>query len=306
MTTRIRSLVVSAVGALLLSPVAAVALQSQVEQTQLQQLRAQQQPPKPPVDHSAHGATPQGAADDCMTAQSKVSVTGNTARDRLETARQTNDPARMRAAVDEALLAINALLAATEPCRTAPAMGGMDHTKMATPDPGAPVSPGPPAAADPHAGMIMPGTAPKSGATPVTKPADPHAGMKMPAVPTKAPAKRGARSPQKPAQSDPHAGMNMPGAQAKTPAKPAAKQAPAKPGAKPAPAADPHAGMNMAPAGGATADDPKKLTCATAVDPDNAPSTTYKGKTYYFCSAADRLRFIMNPVAYLKKGPGGK
>jgi YHS domain-containing protein len=34
--------------------------------------------------------------------------------------------------------------------------------------------------------------------------------------------------------------------------------------------------------------------------PDNAPTTTYKGKTYYFCSAAERLRFIRNPETYLK------
>jgi YHS domain-containing protein len=30
------------------------------------------------------------------------------------------------------------------------------------------------------------------------------------------------------------------------------------------------------------------------------PTTTYKGKAYYFCSAAERLRFIMNPETYLK------
>jgi YHS domain-containing protein len=44
--------------------------------------------------------------------------------------------------------------------------------------------------------------------------------------------------------------------------------------------------------------------CAQPVDPETAPSTTYKGKTYYFCSAADRLRFIMNPETALKGGGG--
>ena len=242
----------------------------------------QQQPP--PVDHSAHGAMPQGA-DDCMTAQSKVSVTGTTARARLEEARQTNDPARLRAAVDEALIAITSLLAATEPCRQTPAMGGMDHSKMAMPGPGAPVSPRPPvAAADPHAGHAMPSTPAAKPMPPTAKPTDPHAGMNMPAAPTKP----GAKPAAKPA--DPHAGMKMPAA-------------PAKPGAKPA---DPHAGMNMAPAGGAMAQDPKALKCSPPVDPENAPTTTYKGKAYYFCTAAERLRFIMNPETYLKalKGPG--
>jgi YHS domain-containing protein len=40
------------------------------------------------------------------------------------------------------------------------------------------------------------------------------------------------------------------------------------------------------------------------IDPAKAPSATYKGKTYYFCSAADRLRFIRNPETYVKKEPG--
>lgn len=295
----------------------------------------QQQPPKPAENHSAHAGAQAGAPDDCMTAQSKVSVTGATARGRLEEARQTNDPAKLRAAVDEALIAISSLLAATEPCRQAPAMGGMDHSTMAMPQPGAPVSPGAPAAAaDPHAGMNMPAAPAKPGAKPATKPtdphagmnmpatparpgaksaakpsakpADPHAGMNMPAAPAKRPATRSGRSAQKPAPVDLHAGMTMPAAPGKTPAKPAAKAAPAKPGSKPeATPSDPHAGMNMTPTGGTTADDPAKLTCATPVDPDNAPTTTYKGKAYYFCSAADRLRFIMNPVGYLK-GAGGK
>lgn len=198
-----------------------------------------------PAGAAAQQSQP-AAGDDCMTAQSKVSVTATTARDRLETARQTNEPAKLRAAVDEAMIAIGALLAATEPCRTAPAMAGMDHSTLAAPQPGAPVSPRPPAAA-----------------------------------------------------ADPHAGMNM-----GTPAKPAANPR-ATPGAKPASkAADPHAGMTM-PAGAKTAQDPKQLVCTPAIDPDNAPTTTYKGKTYYFCTAADRLRFIMNPEAYLKSA-GGK
>lgn len=114
-----------------------------------------------------------------------------------------------------------------------------------------------------------------------------------------------------PAPADPHAGHTTP-----TAAAPAAK-----PAAKPA---DPHAGHatpaskratkpadrgaeRTAPSAGASkiAEDPKKLVCSPAIDPDNAPTTTYKGKPYYFCSASERLRFIRNPETYLK-GSAGK
>jgi YHS domain-containing protein len=218
-----------------------------------------QQPP--PVDHSAHAAPQADAADDCMTAQSKVAVTATTALERLEAARQTNEPAALRAAVDEALLALGALLAATEPCRTPAADPHAGHAPPRSPAP----------AADPHAGHGPPAAAP---AAPAAKPAaDPHAGH---AAPSKPPAKPAATP------ADPHAGHAAP-----APPKPAAAPAP-KPAAKITPFAT----------------DPKQLVCAQAVDPDAAPSTTYKGKTYYFCSAADRLRFIMNPETALKGGGG--
>ena len=247
---KIQSATLAAALAVLLSPAVATA----------------QQPPA--VDHSAHQTGSADAGAECMAAQSKVAVTGETARGRLEEARQTNEPAKLRAAVDEALIAITSLLAATEPCRQAPAMGGMDHSTMAMPQAGAPVSPRPPAAAP-----------------------DPQAGHAMPATPATAGAKPAARPAAKPA--DPHAGMNMPARPARPVAKPAAAAAP-----KPA---DPHAGHAATPSTSAkVADDPTKLACSPAVDPDNAPTTTYKGKAYYFCSAAERLRFITNPEAYLK------
>lgn len=122
----------------------------------------------------------------------------------------------------------------------------------------------------------------------------------MPAAPAKQTAKPAARPAAKPAPkpADPHAGMNMPATAARPAAKPAARPAP-----KPA---DPHAGHMAQPSPSAkVADDPKKLACSPAIDPENAPTTTYKGKAYYFCSAAERLRFIQNPEAYLKAA-GGK
>jgi len=244
-----------------------------------QQQPRQPQPPPVAVGHGEHAGAQAGAAGDCMTAQSKVVVTATVARDRIEAARQSNDAAHLRAAVDEALIAITSLLAATEPCRSAPAPG-MDHSKMTAPQPQPGGAARPPAAeAAPHAGHAMPGApakpaaAPAAGrsAKPAPKPADPHAGMKMPAA--------------TPAQ------------------KPAQEPAP-KPAQKPAG----HEGMNMAPPGTATAvvQDPKALKCPQPVNPENVPTATYKGKPYYFCTAAERLRFLLNPETYLKarKGPG--
>jgi YHS domain-containing protein len=229
-----------------------------------QQAGQQQQPP--PVDHSAHAAPSPAAQDDCVTAQSKVIVTGTAARTRLEAAQRSNEPAQLRAAVDDALLAVNALLAATAPCRTPQA----DHSGHgATPaNPGAAGSPRPSTAADPHSGHAMPpaGASSTPAPKPVAKPADPHAGHIAPAPRAAAP---------KPApKPDPHAGHQMP--------------APAQ--RKPA----------------VFADDPKKLVCSPAIDPDAAPTATYKGKAYYFCTDAERLRFISNPETYLREKGAGR
>jgi YHS domain-containing protein len=60
--------------------------------------------------------------------------------------------------------------------------------------------------------------------------------------------------------------------------------------------------MPVAPSGGGggmtmvqTAFDPSKLSCSPQIDPRTAPSTSYEGKTYYFCSEADRAEFLKNP-----------
>ena len=42
--------------------------------------------------------------------------------------------------------------------------------------------------------------------------------------------------------------------------------------------------------------------CGMEVDASRAQSATYKGKTYYFCSAEDKAKFEKNPEQYLKKG----
>jgi len=41
--------------------------------------------------------------------------------------------------------------------------------------------------------------------------------------------------------------------------------------------------------------------CSMEVDPANAPSATYQGKTYYFCSEDDKAKFQKNPEQYVGK-----
>ena len=65
-----------------------------------------------------------------------------------------------------------------------------------------------------------------------------------------------------------------------------------------APAAD---GRTMAMV--QTAFDPAKLSCAAVFDPAAAPATTFEGKTYYFCSAADRDTFLLDPKMSLSMMP---
>jgi len=122
-----------------------------------------------------------------------------------------------------------------------------------------------------------------------SQPADPHVGHTMPSAPAPQGATRpGATAPPtapapKPAKpADPHAGHTMPG-----PAKPG------QPPSKPAPESK-EAKETIDP------------VCGNTVDPGKALSTTYKGKTYHFCSAEDRLKFIRNPETYLKKKEAAK
>ncbi len=54
----------------------------------------------------------------------------------------------------------------------------------------------------------------------------------------------------------------------------------------------------------ATDPDGQKATdpvCGMEVDPKTAPSETYKGKTYYFCSPSCKAAFKENPAKFAKK-----
>jgi YHS domain-containing protein len=52
-----------------------------------------------------------------------------------------------------------------------------------------------------------------------------------------------------------------------------------------------------------TAFDPTKLTCKAGFDPARAPSTTFEGKRYYFCSTEDRDKFLTDPKMSLSMMP---
>lgn len=231
------------------------------------------------------------AAEVTACAQAQVVVDGLLANaySRLELARQSNNPAEMRAAIDALQTTIRDVRAQLVACAKV-------------------------GAADPHPGHASPGvtTMPRTTATSGSKPsepamaqpsapakplaADPHAGHTTP--PSKPAPKTTTPVPAKPPATDPHAGhTSAPPAKPAT-AKPAAK--PASP-AKPPAAADAHAGHGApAPAAPASRDakaiDP---VCGLRVDPSKATSTTHGGQTYYFCSTRHRELFVKEPAKFL-------
>jgi YHS domain-containing protein len=40
--------------------------------------------------------------------------------------------------------------------------------------------------------------------------------------------------------------------------------------------------------------------CKMKVDPETAPTATYQNQTYYFCSEADKAKFLKDPAAFAK------
>lgn len=239
-------------------------------------------PQAQPAPSTSSGQASQIAVAECAQAQPLAMRTIDAANVRLEAARQDNSPRAMRAAMDDLQDALRQLRAQLAACAAlqaaAPAGPDAGHTVPGTAQtPGTPVMQ--PRSLAPAPAAATPGAA-------AAKPADPHAGHTMPA-------------PGKPAAPS----ATKPGA-------PAAK--PTSPSAKPA---DPHAGHAMPSAapskptapGEMKRDVPKEAidpVSGMKVDPATAPSTTYKGKVYYFSSAQDRLKFIRNPEIYLKKEPG--
>lgn len=215
----------------------------------------------PGMQQNAQGATPQLVAA-CVQSQQQVMAAADAANRRLEIARQTNQPAALRAAMDDLQSVLSAMKTQLAPCAemqaaAVPAAGqGHDTANMAggnsanVPASSAPVS-------DPHAGHVMPNEA-TSPAAPAPPPANRPAAPK-PSTPNVAPPSATTRAQ--------------------------------------APAAAPKMVMVM------TATDPAKLQCSPKIDVKAAAKTTYKGKTYYFCSAKDRDEFVTDPEMSLSMRP---
>lgn len=223
-------------------------------------------------EHQPAAAQPSPQLAQCTQVQPVVENILTAATERLESARQTNDPAQLRAAIDHLQGALRDLRTQLAPCAAAAAT------------------------ADPHAGHAMP-----PATSPTATPVDPHAGHTMPpaktlvAPPAKAPA---APPAKRPAAVDPHAGHTMPAPKTAPKAPPKAEPKVTKPKT----AADPHAGHEPS-APPKPADKQRDPVTGLMVDPTTAPTTTYLGQTYYFSSEASKKEFLENPAKFAKK-PG--
>jgi YHS domain-containing protein len=238
------------------------------------------------AQHETHQAgAPQTSLESgqCARIQPAVDNIITNSMGRLESARQSNNPAELRAAIDHLEAVLRDIRTQLAPCSAA----GV--------------------AADPHAGQTMPGMQQPAG-PPVpanqTSPAapDPHAGHAMPAAPAApkstatpkpAPSKVSSRSP-----ADPHAGHAMPTAAAAPKSAPPSKPAPSKP-ERPE-TADSHAGH----AAGEQSEKHMDPVNGLMVDPAASPKTAYQGQTYYFSSEQTRKEFLENPAKFAKKPKG--
>ncbi len=175
------------------------------------------------AQHDAHqpaGQTPsseQALVAACVDAQRQTMALVDAANGRLETSRQSNQPAAMRAAMDDLQTLLSTMRAKLASCaQLQPTGTGMPagHTMPSTP--GAASAPGTAASPDPHSAH--------------------GAGTRK---------------------------------------------------------------MVMV----MTSTDPARLQCPTKIDPKTAPKATYNGRTYYFCSAAERDEFLTDPAMSLSMRP---
>ena len=273
------------------------------------------------AQHDAHQAgspqAPSAELTQCLQVQPAINNIIAAAMNRAETARLSNSPTEMRAAVEHLEAALRDIRTQTAPCSTAAASTDphAGHTMPMKPLPSAPGQ-APAAAVDPHAGHTMPNTAPAATGAAAPKPAakptpsntskppasDPHAGHSMPSgAPAAKPAassKPAAAKPPGAKAADPHAGHTMPSGAPAAKAASTSKPAAAKPSEAKAP--DPHAGHSTTQSGDKQMDPVNGLM----VDPANAPKTTYQGQTYYFSSEQSKKEFLENPAKFAKKPKG--
>jgi YHS domain-containing protein len=63
----------------------------------------------------------------------------------------------------------------------------------------------------------------------------------------------------------------------------------------------PMEGMTASPGASPAAGMQRDPVCGMDVDPKTAPKSTHDGKTYYFCSTADKETFDKDPRKYANK-----
>lgn len=255
----------------------------------------------------------------CVASQQQVTVAADAANRRIEFARQTNQPAAMRAAIDDLQGVLSSMRAQLAPCAelqasVAPAAGMADHDMRTMSNAGA-TAPGTPVMQS-GSPAVVPGAVSQAAAPAPQKMAN-MPGHNMPNAPAAtpvAPRTAGSRPPATQAgpatpapTADPHVGHAMPTPAAAPTAKPAAPAATrSRPVAPPAPATDPHAGHAMptpatVPAAAPVA--PPELdedpVSKTKVDPKTSLRVLHQGKMYYFRSDKERQEFMRNPGKYV-------
>ena len=226
------------------------------------------------AQHEAHQAGAGQASPEmgqCARVQPVVDNIIAASMARLELARQSNNPAEMRAAVDRLEAALRDIRTQLAPCSAVAVV------------------------ADPPAGHTMPSMPQSPDAPAATAPMD-HSRMPMGGAPAARPGTAAGTKPARPAAPTDHSKMPMGGT-------PAAKPGAAT-GAKPAGPMAPMDHSKM-PAGGEAK--PGKVmdpVNGLMVDAATALKTMYQGQTYYFSSEQTRKEFSENPAKFAKKPKG--
>ncbi len=259
------------------------------------------------AQHEGHqtGGAPTGEGACLAHAKEGLRIVEDANR-QLEEARQVNSPPQMRAAVSELQAALAEIRTQLSLCvrpaaggSGAPGMGGMDHTGMKGMDPpamegmdhsklgqskpGAPKSEKPPSAEMDHSkmGQSKPG-APKSEKPPPSEMDHSKMGQSKPAAP---------KTGKPPSAEMDHSKMGT--------AKPAAPKS-----EKPPSAGMDHSKMGQEKPAAPSAAQPNDTVdpvCGREVGTQATEKATYQGKTYYFCSRADRERFLSDPAPYVNR-----
>lgn len=223
------------------------------------------------AQHQGHQmGTPSTTGGSCQANAKEGLKIVESANRRLEEARQTNSPQQMRAAMNDLQSALGEIRTQLSLCVSPAAGSAGSATGMRSME-----------GMDHSAmeGMDHSGTPP-----PEAK--DSKRSMPGIAAPPKSPAPpRKTTEMDHPQMDMDHSKMAMPGVNAPTKT---ADPAPASPGGKEMSQVSPQANT-------------KDPVCGMEVGTGATEKATYQGKTYYFCSRADREKFLSDPAAYVSR-----